>query len=303
MQKAFWRHGLKVKSKNFGITLAVLVLSAAGFVSARLPRQALAQTANQGQAAAAGRVGAPAYPAPPPADPAKVARGKQVFSVNCSFCHGSDATGGEGGPNLIRSELVLDDKNGELIGQVVLNGRPDKGMPKFDLTAENISDIAAFVHNFPVGGKVSRGLLTNSLVGDPKAGEIYFNGPGKCNTCHSVTGDLAGIGTKYTPIPLQGALLTGGAGGGRGAVVSSAVPPNTVTVTLPGGTKVEGKLERIDDFNVSLVDAAGNHLNYERNGDIPKVEIHDPMKVHRDMLRVYTDTDIHNLTAYLATLK
>ena len=131
-----------------------------------------------------------AYPVRPPADPAVVQRGRQIFSANCSFCHGSDARGGEGGPNLIRSEIVLDDKDGELIATVVQNGRPAKGMPKFDLSLEEIASIAAFIHSMPVGGRAATTGTVNPLVGDAKAGEAYFNGPGKCSTCHSVTGDL-----------------------------------------------------------------------------------------------------------------
>ena len=126
--------------------------------------------------------------------------GKEVFSVNCGFCHGSDARGGESGPNLVRSELVLDDQQGELIGDVVRNGRVDKGTPKFDLAAADISAIATFLHSQPTGDRGGRpSTPINILVGDAKAGEAYFNGSGKCSTCHSVTGDLAGIGAKYDP--------------------------------------------------------------------------------------------------------
>lgn len=155
-----------------------------------------------------------AYPVRAAADPAVVQRGRQIFSANCSFCHGSDARGGEGGPNLIRSEIVLDDKNGELIATVVQNGRPAQGMPKFDLSLEEIASIAAFIHSMPVGGRAATTGTVNPLVGDAKAGEAYFNGPGKCTSCHSVSGDLAGIGAKYTDVrALQGAMLSGGASG------------------------------------------------------------------------------------------
>src|SRR5271167_2610440 len=92
----------------------------------------------------------PAFPAHPPADPAIVARGKAIYGVNCNFCHGSDARGGEGGPNLLRSELVLNDQNGERIGPVVQNGRGE--MPKLNLTLEQVAQVAAFIHSFQVGG-------------------------------------------------------------------------------------------------------------------------------------------------------
>ncbi len=240
-----------------------------------------------------------AYPVRPVADPAVVARGHQIFSANCSFCHGSDARGGEGGPNLIRSQIVLDDNNGEVIATVVQNGRP--GMPKFDLTMEEISTIATFLHSIPVGGRAEATGTVDPLVGDPKAGEAYFNGAGKCTTCHSISGDLAGIGAKYPdPRTLQGAMLSG-EDPRRGEF--SEVPRKTVTVTLRTGQTVEGKLYHIDDFIVSLTDADGNYHSYSRQGDSPRVVVKDPLQPHLDMLRTFKDDDIHNLTAYLVTLK
>ncbi len=302
--------------KALMVALSMVVLGAAALVSAQSPTPAPAQAPGApAGAAAAGRGGragrgAPAYPVRPPADPAMVARGKQIFSVNCSFCHGSDARGGEGGPNLIRSELVMGDKDGEVIATVVQNGRPDKGMPKFDLTLANISDIAAFIHSFPVGGRAAILNTVDPLVGDAKAGQAYFNGPGKCSTCHSPTGDLAGIANKYPDVrTLQGAILAGQGGRGRGVAAVAATPgapdplAKTVTVTLPNGQTVEGKLDRIDDFVVSLTEADGTHRSFSRNGDVPKVVVKNPLQPHLDMLRTFNDTDIHNLTAYLVTLK
>jgi len=239
------------------------------------------------------------YPTRAPADPVAVQHGRQIFSANCSFCHGSDARGGEGGPNLIRSQTVLDDKDGELITTVVQNGRPDKGMPKFDLTAAQVATIAAFLHSIPVGGRAQSTGTVDPLVGDPKAGQAYFNGPGKCSSCHSISGDLAGIGAKYTDIrALQNAILSGER---RGELVE--VGKKTVTVTLPTGQVVEGKLYQIDDFLVSLIDANGDYHSYPRHGAVPKVVVNDPLQPHLDMLQTLKDDDIHNLTAYLVTLK
>ncbi len=239
-----------------------------------------------------------AYPTRPAADPAVVMRGRQIFSANCSFCHGSDARGGEGGPNLVRSQLVLDDKDGELITPVVQNGRPSKGMPKFDLTTAEVASIVAFLHGIPVGGRAETTGKVDPLVGDAKAGEAYFNGAGKCSTCHSVSGDLAGIGAKYPDArALQGAMLSG-----EKREPLSAYPWKTVTVTLPGGQTVEGKLDHLDDFIVSLTDANGNYHSYVRRGTVPKVVVIDPLQPHLDMLRTFKDKDIHNLTAYLVTL-
>lgn len=247
----------------------------------------------------------PAFPQRPPPDPAVLARGKALYGVNCNFCHGSDARGGEGGPNLLRSDLVLNDQNGERIAEVVQNGRGE--MPKFNLTREQITDISAFIHGFRVGGyDVSRMTPPSILVGNASVGQATFQA--KCASCHSVTGDLKGIASKISdPKALQNTfLMPGGAGGrgGRGGGPSSVnVPPATVTVTLLSGEKAEGRLLRIDDFIVTLSSADGSHRTFRRDGETPKVEIHDPLKAHRDLLPGYTDKEIHDLTSYLVTLK
>ncbi len=258
-----------------------------------------AQAPAQSQPAVPEFLRVPAYPTRPPADPADIAHGKQIFSANCSFCHGSDARGGEQGPNLIRSELVLNDKNGELIAQVVQNGRVDRGMPKFDLTTGQVKTIADYIHSIPVGGRAATTGSVNPLVGDARAGEVYFNGAGKCTSCHSLTGDLAHIGARFTDVrALQGAFLSGERRG-----ESADVPRKTVTVTLPGGQTVEGRLDQIDDFIVSLTDADGNYHSFPRMGDVPKVVVKNPLQPHLDMLRTFKDDDIHNLTAFLVTVK
>jgi mono/diheme cytochrome c family protein len=286
------------------VLFALLGLGAAALAAQQAPAPAQEPGANQTSPQSPAQppapvVRPPAYPTRPPADPAVVARGHQIFSANCSFCHGSDARGGEGGPNLIRSELVLNDNNGELIAAVVQNGRPDKGMPKFDLAKEDIASIATFIHSMPVGGRAATTGTVNPLVGDAKAGEAYFNGAGKCASCHSVTGDLAGIGARYTDVrALQGAMLSGE---GRGELAEN--PHKTVTVTLHDGQTVEGTLYQVDDFIVSLVDANGNYRSYVRQGDTPKIVIKDRLQPHLDMLQTLKDDDIHNLTAYLVTLK
>jgi len=243
-----------------------------------------------------------AYPDRPPADPEAIERGRALYSVNCAFCHGADTRGGDSGPSLLRSGLVLDDEHGEHIAPVVQNGRADRGMPKFRFTNEQIADIAAFIHTFRAAGyDESRQRPPSILVGDVKAGEAFFNA--KCASCHSPTGDLRGVASK---IPderlLQQTWLMPGSGGGRGGPPPVAVPPVAVTVTLPSGEKVEGTLDRIDDFVVSLTTADGSHRSF-RTDDRVKVDVRDPLQSHRDLLRVYTDADIHNVTAYLVTLK
>lgn len=247
----------------------------------------------------------PAYPVRPPADPAVVQHGRQIFVVSCGFCHGTDARGGATGPNLVRSQLVLDDKHGELVTPVIREGRIAKGMPKFDLPDSDISDITTFLHSQPVNDRgMAPSAPVNIVVGDAKAGQAYFNGSGKCSTCHSVTGDLAGVGTAYDAKTLQNMVVSGGGGGGYGPRAAvSHVPPTTVTVTLRDGRKYEGKLDHLDAFEVSLTSKDGEYHSFAIKGATPKVEVHNPLQPHLDMLPDWKDSDIHNLTAYLVTVK
>jgi len=261
------------------------------------------QAGRGGRGARGGRGGfGPAYPTHPQADEATIARGQQIYSQDCASCHGMDARGGQGGTNLVHSQLVMDDDKGELIAPVIQNGRPDSGMPKFDLTMDQITDIAGYLHKVGANYREIIDMPTNIVVGDASAGAAFFNGPGKCTTCHSVTGDLAGIGAKMDAKSLQNAIVSGGGGRGRGAS-GVAVPPTTVTVTLAGGKVVEGKLDHLDDFLVTVTDADGNHFTYARNGGVPKVVVHNPLEAHIDMLPKWTDDQIHNVTAYLVSLK
>ena len=176
-------------------------------------------------------------------------------------------------------------------------------MPKFTLTDEQITDVAAFVHTFRAAGYDESRLKPPSIVvGDAAAGEAYFKGT--CGSCHSAAGDLRGIATTIAdPRLLQQTWLLPGSGGGRGGPPPVRIKPTTVTVTLPSGEKVDGTLDRIDDFMVALTMADGTRRSFGTNGDTPKVEIHDPLQPHKDLLRTYSDTDIHNVTAYLVTLK
>jgi mono/diheme cytochrome c family protein len=128
-----------------------------------------------------GRGGLVAYPPRPPGDPAAIERGNTLFALNCRFCHGSDARGGDGGgPNLLRSSTVLDDQKGELIAAVVQKGRG--AMASLPLTMEQIQDIAAFLHSIPVSSRTGPATL-NILVGDVKKGEAYV--AQTCARCHT----------------------------------------------------------------------------------------------------------------------
>jgi len=243
------------------------------------------------------------FPTRPPGDPAAIERGKALYTVNCTFCHGPDIRGGDGGPSLLRAGTVLDDQKGELIAPIVKEGRADRGMPKFSFSDDQIGDIVAFLHSFTAAGyDESRMKPPSILVGDAKAGAAYFGA--KCAACHSVAGDLRGFAAKFADEKqLQQNWLMPGSGGRGAAPVKLNVPPTTVTVTLASGEKVEGVLDRMDDFVVALTQKDGTHRSFRTSGGSPAVEVHDPLQPHKDLLRVYTDKDIHDVTAYLATLK
>ena len=230
-------------------------------------------------------------------DPAAVERGQKIFSSNCGFCHGSAAQGGDTGPDLVRSPLALDDERGDKIGPVILQGRSSKGMPAFHLPPEQIQDIAAFLRSRQQAA-IDRNAYTilNVVTGDAQKGREYFNGEGRCSTCHSPTGDLAGVAKKYDAVALQSRFLYP-----RPRPDAPPVRPG-VTVRLASGKSFSGSLEYLDDFNVALRDAAGEYHSFSRDERL-KVEIKDPLAAHAELLKKYSDADMHNILAYLVTLK
>jgi cytochrome c oxidase cbb3-type subunit 3 len=241
--------------------------------------------------------------AQPQFDPAAVERGQSLLAAECGFCHGATARGGSGGPDLTRSELVANDEGGRQLAEFLHLGRPDRGMPKFDLSDAQVKDLATYLHA-TIHLAATRRLykILDILVGDPKAGEAFFNGTGKCVTCHSTQRDLKGVGAKYEAVALQQRMLMP-RGGREGPAY---LDPNAVkvTVTLPTGESVRGALVRLTDFEVTLYDAtAGRTRSWLRTGDSPRVVVTDPLQAHLDMLMKWTDADMHNVTAYLAGLK
>jgi cytochrome c oxidase cbb3-type subunit III len=312
---------------KYGLAFAAILLLTT--IAARLPAQAPAPAPPPpppgGQAPAGppqggrGR-GQATFPAQQRtlADPALIARGKTLFEINCRLCHGADLRGGDmGGVNLLRSNLVLTDQHGELILPVVRGGRQNPGMPVMppfpQIPDDDVKAIAEYIHSvaFTMRGQgnppaSAEAVVLNIVVGDPAAGKTYF--AAKCASCHSESGDMQGVASRYSdPVQLQNAWVSGGAGGGRGGGGrgrgGAGRREMTVVVTSPSGQKVEGRLDRIDDFIVTLTPADGVQRSFTRNGDVPKVEIRDPLLGHRNLLPVYTDKDIHDVTAYLVTLK
>jgi len=272
-----------------------VIIAAAFLTLAQTPRQARPPGFGIGRAGPAEGHG--------PTDPQAVERGKKQFVASCGFCHGANATGGESGPDLIRSVLVAHDRGGDQIGPVILNGRLDKGMPKFNMTKEQVTDIAAFLH-VKAEEKSNRGAyqIQNVVTGNAKAGEAYF--AGHCASCHSPTGDLAHVAAKYDAVTLQARFLYPRGRGRPGRGPAMATVPVKVTVTPPGEKPISGTIEQIDDFNVSLRDSDGELHSWDRDRTPGlKVEVQDPLAKHAELLDTYTDQDMHNIVAYLETLK
>lgn len=221
-------------------------------------------------------------------------RGAPVFQQQCAFCHGRDAAGGEDGPDLTRSKLVVADAGGDKIAPVIREGRPEKGMPRFALPENEIAALVAFIHDQKTKAEAQvgkrRGVDAADLqTGNVEAGKAYFNGAGKCASCHSPSGDLAGVAKRFEGLKLEQQML---------------YPKNakaTVTVTLPSGEKMKGELAYHDEFTIGLRDAAHKYRSWSTS--LVKFSIDAPTDAHVDLLAKYTDDDIHNLMAYLQTLR
>jgi cytochrome c oxidase cbb3-type subunit 3 len=224
-----------------------------------------------------------------PVDP-----GQALFLQNCGFCHGRDAGGGETGPDLTGSKLVTEDAKGDKIGSVIRNGRPDKGMPRFNLSDPEIAALVTFIHRrreyaeaHPGGRR--RVDVADLQTGNAEAGKQYFNGAGGCSSCHSPTGDLAGVAKRHQGLRLEQRMLYPGR------------IPAKLSVTLPSGETLTGTLAYRDEFTIGLRDADGWYHSWPAS-DV-KATIDAPAEAHATLLEKYTDADIHNLMAYLQTLK
>ncbi len=234
--------------------------------------------------------------------PEQIRVGETRFIAQCGFCHGRDAGGGESGPDLIRSTLVAEDVRGDKIGPVIRQGRPDKGMPGSNLSDADIAAMVAFIHDAKVKAEAAGGGrrsvdVQDLQTGNADAGRRYFNGVGGCAKCHSVTGDFAKVGARYEGLALLHRLLYPGSGRGAGP----APAPPTATVTTPDGKVVIGKVAHHDEFTISLTDANG----WIRSWPVKQVRvtIDNPLHAHVEQLGKYTDEEMHNVFAYLQTLK
>ena len=211
-----------------------------------------------------------------------------------------------GGPNLLRSQIALNDERGELLAPIIQGARP--AMPAVPLEPDDVRAAAAYVHSVLAQGRAQgappagQPVTLNILVGDAAAGQTYFDA--KCGSCHSVTGDLQGIASRVSDaVQLQNLWVAGERQEPRDPNRPVSDRDVIVVVTPASGPSIEGRLERIDDFTVSLLQRDGVRRTIRRAGNVPKVEIRDPLAMHKRMLQTYSDRDIHDITAYLVTLK
>ncbi|NUR55970.1 MAG: cytochrome c [Acidobacteria bacterium] len=229
----------------------------------------------------------------------QVRAGATMFAAQCGFCHGRDATGGQTGPDLTRSTLVAEDARGDKIIPVVRTGRPDKGMPPFNLSDADLAALVAFIHDQQIKAESQQGGRravdeSDLQTGDARAGQAFFNGAGGCARCHSPSGDLADVAARLKGLELlQRMLYPSGRGGAR--------TPAKATVTLASGQAITGRLAYRDEFLIAIKDAEGWQRSW-RTSDV-KVTIDDPLEAHAALLPKYTDTDMHNVLAYLQTLR
>jgi cytochrome c oxidase cbb3-type subunit 3 len=223
-------------------------------------------------------------------------RGHEQFRQSCGFCHGPTAAGGNGGPNLIFSAVIRRDNQGADITKVIREGRPDKGMPVVPLTATQVEDIVGYLKARVAEVDKTSGLrpprdydLKKLLTGNAELGKAYFNGAGQCATCHSPAGDLKGIAIKYPPIELQARLM-----------YPSGVQEQA-TVTDAAGKQFTGELLQQDAFDVTIRTADGVQRSWPSSS--VKINTTDKLAKHRELLSKHTNADMHNLFAYLVTLR
>jgi len=257
---------------------------------------ALAQTGNEASPAA--------RPVPPTTVPQEyapdlIAAGRTRFSANCGFCHGPEATGGSGGADLTRSALVAADERGNRIGALLRAGRAEAGMPAFPtLTESDLAAIAAFIHDQKTKAETATGgrrsvEVADLQTGNARAGRRYFEST--CKGCHSATGDLTGVASRVEGLALVRRMLY--PSGQSGATARRP----TARITTRDGEEITGEVSYRDEFTIAVTDAAGRYRSWPL--DRVTVTISDPLQGHVDQLARYTDGTMHDVLAYLHTLR
>lgn len=243
----------------------------------------------------------------------QVQAGQTLFTGQCGFCHGRDGTGGPSGPDLTESALVAEDVRGDKLVPLIRNGRVDKGMPPFNLSDPDMTAVVAYIHSQKAKldaqpGRRRRVTESDLLSGNAEAGKQYFSGAGGCTKCHSATGDLAGVGARFRGLALMQQMLaprrTPAAttpGVPAAAATAPREAPVKVTVTLPSGATVTGPLAYRDEFTIALTDSAGWYRSWPASQ--VKFTIENRLDAHVEQLAKYSEKDMHDVYAFLLTLR
>lgn len=225
----------------------------------------------------------------PVPDRAAAARGAPLFEQTCAVCHGKSARGAMG-PSLITSDRVLTDQHGEQLVPFLKKGSPENGMPAFaTMSDQQLTDIAEFLH-LQVEDVANRGgyKALNILVGSAPKGKAYVER--HCMSCHTAD-TFAHIASKFrSPEQLQ-----------RNWIWPARDAGLTAEVRTPNGT-ISGRVTQISDFRITLVDKSGQTHTIDRDPGI-EVKIHDQLAAHEQIVMTLGNDDMHNVTAYLETLK
>jgi len=238
--------------------------------------------------------------AQPPGGRDADAPGQSLFTSRCGFCHGRDGAGGESGPDLTISPLVAKDAGGDALIPVIRDGRVDKGMPAFPLGKSDLDALVTYIHDLKKKADDNPGRrrsvdVTDVTTGNVDAGQAYFNGAGGCASCHAPGGDLSGVATRLKGLALMQRMLDPGRNRGQ------KPHPAKVTVTTRSGETITGRLAHRDEFTIALTDASGWYRSFATAH--VKFTVDDPLDAHREQLGKYTDKDMHDVLAYLHTLR
>jgi mono/diheme cytochrome c family protein len=256
-----------------------------------------APAGGRGQQASPAAVPPPATATPQSYSAEQVRTGQPIFAAQCGFCHGRDAMGGETGPDLTRAASVAADVRGDTLGPLVRNGRTDKGMPAFSLADTDLAAVVAFIHDQKTKAESLTGGrravdVADLQTGNAEAGKAYF--AGACARCHSPSGDFSGIAKRLEGLKLLQRML-------YPALADGASSRAKVSVTGASGETVAGTMAYRDEFTIALTDSSGAYRAFPTHQ--VKFSVDDPLQAHVEQLGKYTDDDMHNVLAYLQTLR
>jgi cytochrome c oxidase cbb3-type subunit 3 len=227
-------------------------------------------------------------------------RGQSIFAEHCAFCHGANGRGTGVAPDLTQTPIVHQDNGtGQVLAKFLKQGKPNFGMPAFpSLTGSQVDAIARFLHAQTLAAAHTPKL--SILVGNPVAGKKYF--AAHCGSCHKVSGNLKEIARRLDPMTLQARIVNPRAQGSLDAPPPESIPI-AVTIRPRNGAPVSGQLLSESDFYITIRTRSGRRRTFRRNGDEPSVQIHDPLEAHMKLMRTISDSDLHDVTAYLESLK